>query len=278
MKKFMIIVPLTPKRLLTPIREQLFEIFLKNMDRINYEHWEAVLIGDDENDKGKIKYKKIGAESKELKLVYAREYLSSLKVKPDYVLRLDDDDLINPSLFSKLANQDLDCYADKYHVFYDVLSGRLSWQHRIWLANTVVHRYEYAMTEIGESGMTLLQSDHSKAWSEFYSSKKIVYAPKDHPVYVRVLSPVTVTSQTHNLSTPVHDQYAQLTQRLAHYDTMSQDENERYQSYLKGFGQWKNKSISDFKEALMDLKPLNRINIPDDSSNFVSTIFKKLLR
>src|SRR4051812_13632626 len=106
MKKFLIIVPLTPARLLTPIRKKLFEVFLQNLQRVEYDDWQAILIGEQEGNTGKIKYKKIGAESKELKLVFARELMRDLKIKPDYVLRLDDDDLINPTIFKQLSNFD----------------------------------------------------------------------------------------------------------------------------------------------------------------------------
>ena len=267
MKKIVIIVPLTPKRLLTPVRLELFEVFLKNLGRVNYSNWEAILIGEEEKVEGPLIFKKIGAESKELKLIYAREYLKSVRPKPDYVLRLDDDDLLNPNLFQLIGNLNFDCYADKEHLFYDLLSGRISFQKRPWLPNTVVHRYECALEEIGENGLTLLQCDHSKIWHKYYNKKKIIYANKRHPVYLRVLSPTTITSQLfdnnsgsrkfRNVRTDVKNLGA---------DSNSA-ELTTFQNYLQGFGVWVNTNIKDFSQGLIDLEKSNTYKLPDEKIN-----------
>ncbi len=74
-KRFLFIVPLTPKRLLTPLRNLLFEQFLNAMRNQSYSNWEAILIGEENKDDGNIKYVSLLAESKEIKLIFAKEYI-----------------------------------------------------------------------------------------------------------------------------------------------------------------------------------------------------------
>lgn len=264
MPRFIIIVPLTPKKLLNPIRLKLFNIFFENLKRIDYENWEAILIGEEEKLDGKIRFKKIGAESKEIKLIYAREYLKSITPKPDYVLRLDDDDLINPYIFEIIKNSKFDCYADKHHLFYDLLSGRTSFQPRPWLANTVVHKYECAMEEIGEDGMTLLQCDHSKVWIDYYRERRIIYANLRHPVYMRVLSPVSITSLL--FQSEIQNGLNELNLDLTN------DELMKFKKYLKGFGVWKNRNIANFEFGFKELMPLIMYRQPDDKVGFIQRL------
>lgn len=153
-KRFLFITPLTPKRLLTPLRILLFEQFLSALHNQTYKNWEALLIGKEDKLDGNIKYVSLKAESKEIKLIFAKEYILNLKDKPDYIIRIDDDDLINPFILDRVSKSDFDCFADSYHSFYDLTSGMISLQKRDWFANTVIHKYQHAMKEIEEAKMT----------------------------------------------------------------------------------------------------------------------------
>lgn len=227
-KRFLFITPLTPKHLLTPLRELLFNQFLFALNNQSYPNWEAILIGDEEKTEGKIKYLKVQALSKEIKLIFAKEYILNLKEKPDYIIRIDDDDIINPFVLEKISGLEFDCYADNYHAFYDIVSGKISQQNRPWLANTVIHKYEHAMIEYGVDKTPLFLCDHSKSWHDYYKDKKVIFSSKKHPIYLRVLSPTSITAETNELKS--------------------------YNLYLKGFGKWKRISLNPFARLVSDIE------------------------
>jgi hypothetical protein len=206
-KRFLFIVPLTPKRLLTPLRNLLFEQFLNAMRNQSYSNWEAILIGEENKDDVNIKYVSLLAESKEIKLIFAKEYILNLNIKPDYIIRIDDDDIINPFVLERIADLDFDCYVDAHHAFYDLTTGMISLQKRDWFANTIVHKYEHAMKEMEEDQIPLIQCDHSKAWVNYYKNKKILFANKKFPIYLRILSPTTVTSGIHGNNKSTLEKY-----------------------------------------------------------------------
>src|SRR5688572_29071712 len=120
MKSFLFITPLTPACFLTPLRKELFSLFLDSLKKQTYDNWEALLFGEEERIEGKIKFIKTEAVSKSDKFLVAIDYLRSLNNKPDYVIRIDDDDLISPNVLKHVSQFDFDCYADKYHAFYDL--------------------------------------------------------------------------------------------------------------------------------------------------------------
>lgn len=254
MKKFLFITPLTPSRLLTPLRRKLFVEFVRGLNNQTYSNWEALLIGEEEKQEGNVIYKKIKAESKEIKLIYAKEYLLNMEVKPDYIVRIDDDDVINPNLLERLHDQDFDCFADKYHTFYDVTTGKICQREKGWLANTVVHKFEHALAEIGEDKLPLMNCDHGKEWLPYYTGKKLVFAPIKEPVYLRVLSPTTVTSGIHNSSTEnVHEKYEEFKSKVVNLKLSKDIDFEKYNYYLKGFGAWKYKRLHDFDNSIEKL-------------------------
>lgn len=247
MKKFLFITPLTPTKLLTPLRKMLFQEFIRALNNQKYSNWQALLIGEEEKQEGNIVYAKIKAESKEIKLIFAKEYILNMDVKPDYIVRIDDDDVINPNLLEQLSKQDFDCYADKYHTFYDVVSGKICQSEKGWLANTVIHKLQHALTEIGEDKLALFTCDHSKEWLRYYKDRNLVFAPKNHPVYLRVLSPTTVTSGIHDIkNNSIYDRYEEFKSKVIKLKNRSDINFSSYSNYLKGFGRWKYKNIDDF--------------------------------
>ncbi len=249
-KSFLFITPLTPKRLLTPLRQMLFNEFINSLKAQSYANWKAILIGEEENIDGNIQYISCKAESKETKLIFAKEYILNLKIKPDYIIRIDDDDVINPEILNQTGKLDFDCYADLYHSFFDLVSGKISQQKRTWLANTVIHKYSHALAEVGEDKLPLMQADHSKDWIKYYSDKNLVYARKKEPVYLRVLSPTTVTSGTSS----INSDYKNLSEVYDHFKSKAIEINSisdinftDYNKYLNTFGKWKFVSINNFK-------------------------------
>ena len=255
MKKIIFITTLTPQQNVSPLRTSLFEIYLKALQSQSYPHWNALLIGEFDKDSGNIKYIKTDAVSKSDKLLEVYKYLLNLPTKPDYLIRLDDDDIISPFALEQAANDEFDCFADEFHSFYDITSATISQQKRAWLPNTIIHKYQHAITPFGAEGLPLFAQDHSKTWHNFYADKKIVYSEKLHPLYLRVISPTTITSRLNN-------------------NAHSKDTNfniKLYNEYLKTFGKWKKSSGDDvFRLYCNDL-----IRIWEEHSNTKITSKRK---
>ncbi len=230
MKKFIFITTLTPEQFLTPLRKSLFELYLQALQKQSYTNWEAILIGEFAKKDQNITYLRSEAVTKSDKLKVAFEYLSQLEIKPDYIIRLDDDDLISPDLLTRISTLDFDCYSDQYHSYYDITTASTSQQLRHWLPNTIIHKFEHGMAPYGESQLSLFMHDHSQAWHVYYADKKIVWAPKKHPVYLRIISPTTITSK---MDPGKAVNYADF-------------DKEEYSRYLKTFGNWKRFSCVDF--------------------------------
>jgi len=247
MKKFLFITPLTPSRFLTPLRKELFLLFLNALKNQTYDNWEALLFGEEEKIDGKIKFIKTNALSKADKFLVAIEYLKSITRKPDYIIRIDDDDLISPNILHYVSQFNFDCYADKYHAFYDITSGKTSLSKREWLANTVIHKFDHVLVQVRKANevldkndnFSLLGLDHDVYWGNYYRNKKILWSDKDHPIYLRVLSPSSITSNIHE--SPM----------LSNWNG---DLQMKFNKYTNGYGPWVYKRLSDFSTYYSDLK------------------------
>ena len=237
MKKFLFITTLTPQQFLTPLRASLFDLYLEALKGQSYSNWEAIIIGEVDKKESNFTYIKSDAVSKADKLKVAYEYLIKLEVKPDYIIRLDDDDIISPDVLSKAALLDFDCYSDEYHSYYDITSGNISQQTRHWLPNTIIHKYEHGIAPYGEDKVPLFMHDHSQAWHKYYADKKVVFASKKNPIYLRVISPTTITSKMD----------PNKANKIESFD------KDAYNTYLKTFGKWRYFDCNDFKIYQNDL-------------------------
>jgi hypothetical protein len=230
MKSFLFITTLTPKQFLTPLRTELFSVYLNALKAQKYKNWNALLIGDEDKLEENIIYLKSDAISKTEKLEAAYKYLLELNIKPDYIIRIDDDDLISPYILESVSKIEFDCYSDLYHSFYDLTTGKTSQLKRDWLPNTVIHKYEHAMVLYGDNNLPLFMHDHSKSWHVFYKGKKLLFAPKKDAVYLRIISPTTITSR--------------MDQANSHsYESLDM---EQYANYVKSFGVWTGFSCENF--------------------------------
>ncbi len=230
--KFLFITPLTPSSMMNEVRYKLHQAYLNALDSQLYSNWEVLLVGEEEKTEGKKTYLKCSGITKGDKIQLAYTYINSLPDKPEYLIRLDDDDIISPMILEKVRDIKFDCYADKYHSFYDLNSGLISQQKRDWLPNTVIHKMEHALQIYGEENKPLFTLDHSKYWHEYYRKKKVKWARKSHPVYLRILSETSITANRPG----------------------SNESSENYKKYLSGFGRWKKKELKDF--SLLQLPQL----------------------
>lgn len=185
----------------------------------SYRVW---LLGDTEDIFDDFEIIKVEGISKEDKLWEVGKILEASYNPPSkFLVRLDDDDMINPEVFDAFAKEDFDCCTDRYHTFYDLSSAKVSKQKRDWFPNTIIHRYNHAMqivpaqggSELAGENNFLFACDHSQSWHFYYADKKRKYTMKENPLYLRVLNPESITAKKTS-----HDEYV---------------------GYLSGFGDWK---------------------------------------
>lgn len=258
---YLIITPLTPSAMLSPLRKELFELYLEALKKQEYPHWSALLIGEEDKTDGNIRYVKAPASgvTKFHKLVFAADYIRALPEKPNYVIRLDDDDLISANLLQSLSGFEFDCFADKKHTFYDILSGQIAQQDRNWLANTVVHKTEHALSFFGSEQYPLLASDHSTTWLQYYKDKVIKYTSPEKPVYLRILSPTSITAGGAK-------------------EGVNHSGSEAYQKYLGQFGKWKHrKELKGLDIYFNDLKKIRKKYF-ENISRTKKSLFQRLFR
>lgn len=218
---YLFLIPLMPSEKLDAQRSALRELCFSQLRKLgsSYRVW---LLGEMEEEISDFEIIKVRGVSKEDKLWEAGKILEAgYTPLAKYVVRLDDDDLINPEIFDAFATEYFDCCTDRYHTFYDLSSGNVSAQKRDWFPNTVIHRYKHAMQKVpvqggselaGESNF-LFACDHSQTWHDYYADKTVRYTSKYDPLYIRVLSPGSITAQ--------------------------QTSYNEYAGYLTGFGSWK---------------------------------------
>jgi hypothetical protein len=222
---------------MSPVRKKLFGIYRQSILFQSYPNWKVLMIGDKDLSDGKFTEIKSLKEDKIAKLECAVKYIENLLQKPDYVIRLDDDDMISPIALETASKIDFDCYADSKHHFYDLVYSDYSNQKRPWLANTVIHKTEHIFAKIDKSEMPLLVHDHNLVWHNYYADKKLVFAPKNEPVYLRTLSPITTT-------------------RGLEHNSHEKTNWEEYNQYLNSFGIWKKNiptCFNSYEASLIEL-------------------------
>lgn len=205
MKDFVFIIPLTPKSLLNPVRQTLFDMMIVALKGQTSDNWQALLIGEDEKEDGNLlyitdksldlNYVKIfrndtGHTDKHHKIEIALQHIAHAEKKPKYLIRLDDDDLISPTIIDRIEKMGIsyDCYADKYQALYNVMNGKIALPNLSWMANSIFHKYEHAITYFDAFNLKLINCSHSESFHIYYADKKVFYSPKFYPLYLRILS------------------------------------------------------------------------------------------
>ncbi|HET6989947.1 MAG TPA: hypothetical protein VFJ43_01430 [Bacteroidia bacterium] len=231
MNKFLFITHITPTTKRSEFRQALIDVYFAALRNQTYPDWKAIVFGEEEKVEDKFHYFTLADESREkkfeaIKNLLQRAEVESLLDEADYIIKLDDDDLISPVLLEHLKNFKGDLYYDRFHTFFDSSSGVITQQERQWVASTCVHKKELILSDWNGTGASpvgnLLYTDHSKAWHLFYGSKNKTAAPKESPVYLRILSPTSITSGA--LNGPPQ--------------SIKDVTFDKYYEYLSGFGNW----------------------------------------
>ncbi|MDQ3110640.1 MAG: hypothetical protein M3R17_12170 [Bacteroidota bacterium] len=243
MNKFLFITHITPRAKRSEFRQALIDLYFQALEKQTYSDWKVIVFGEEERTEGKFNYFRLADGTREERFNATKELLATAKVQSlfseaDYIIKLDDDDIIAPDLLERLKNFDGDLYYDLFHTFVDSSSGIITQQKRSWIASTCVHKTKHILSPWNDPGASpvgnLLYSDHSKAWHQYYSDKKSVAADKSKPVYLRVLSPTSITSGA--IAGPPQ--------------TISDVSMENYYIYLRGFGNWKQADVKTFDSYL----------------------------
>ncbi len=229
MKSFVFIIPRTPVKFQSEIRNKLFKICVRSLMMQLHNDWEAIVVDEFDCSYDNINHVKSDAVKKHKKIDFALKLVLQESVKPRYLIRLDDDDIISPIAIQRYCSGEYDCYTDKYHFFYELISGKRAFQKRTWIPNTAIHKYDHAMKIIPGEESPLINTDHSKYWLDYYRKYQISFLPRKHPLYMRVLSPFSITSGGVGLS------------------KKSLSDNLEYQKYLKGFGRFRNYNIREYE-------------------------------
>ncbi|MFW5983005.1 MAG: hypothetical protein ACOCQ4_00775 [bacterium] len=251
---YIFIIPRTPFSQRNSFREKLWSTCLKSLYNQTYQHWKALLIGHNiEIPNNNDQFTNIQFEgTKEEKLQKATEYIIQNNIPGEYIIRLDDDDIINPTILEKASKLIFDLYVDKHQWFWHYESGKISQRVWNWLPNTCIHKRDHALTEWGnfangnfkrfKKQALLIENDHSQL-HPYYKDKKIVFTEKTHPVYLRTITSSSITAQN------------------------AQD----HEVYLKRFGLWHRNNLKDFqflnKVALNNPETLPEYTLKEKLSN-----------
>jgi len=244
-KKFLFITHLTPKAKRSALRESLLKLMDESLKAQTYTEWKALRIGEEERTEDRIQT--VDATSVEsLRAVYLRPDVKALIDWADYIVKLDDDDIILPHTLEIASKLEFDLYADCFHTFHDITTGRTTQQKRPWIAATCIHKKEHAITLNRGEGVadnfinSLFYGEHGRDWIAYYANRNIRFAHPTAPVYVRVLSPSSKSSGA--IAFPAHS--------LADIDLQA------YATYVQGFGSWNHYPIRNFAPYLPKLQKI----------------------
>ena len=262
MKDFVFIIALTPKEFLTETKTKLFELTIESLKSQVSDNWQALLIGDEDFETGNLIYLKSEAKKKGDKILFALSYIEKQNKKPKYLIRFDDDDLISSTVVNAIEKLNFDCYADKYHTYYNLINGKISFLKANFMANSVFHKYEHAIKivdhpkEENDINKPLIACDHALEFIRYYKDKNIIYSPRKQPLYLRILSPASVTMG-------ILDEKSR-----AKFDI--DDFNQK----SKEFGFWQKFWLSDYKKYFQKLNKITNdiygIQIDGDFSYFTN--------
>lgn len=230
MRHFIFLIPKTPTRLQDKTRKDLWELCVKALLSQTCQNWKALVIGENAcNGINDGRFLHIDFEGKkEAKLQKATDFIIENNISGDYVLRLDDDDIINPNILERLPSNDFDLFVDQNQWFWHYETGKVSTRIWPWFPNTCIHKREHALNVWGNYAegdfpkfkpkALLIENDHSKI-HPYYFDKKVVFSKKRAPIYLRTITSSSITA--------LNSQNGQ-------------------QAYLKTFGNWKNNTLNDF--------------------------------
>lgn len=219
MKSFLFITCLTPESMMSELRKDFHQAYLDALMGQSHTDWTAFLLGEKEGLEGNIRYIKCVGTSKEDKLVEATRLLNSMPVKPEFIVRLDDDDLIGEYTLQAVETHKntYDVFTDRYQYMFDSYTGKTLSKIYPWWPSTIVMRYADAMTlQPGFENRPLFACPHDLVFHQYFKGRKVFYFERMQPCYARIFSPVSQSFRLYN----------------------GQLNIEKYRSYVDEYGFW----------------------------------------
>ena len=161
---FVFIIARSPVKMRNYLRDELWKISLNSLMRQTSKNWKAIIVGDTNDDRLKTEFfisLNFDEYTKKEKIQIALDYLNTnYLVKPQYLIRFDDDDIFSDSILTYIEHLPVkyDCYFDKYHTYIDAVYLKLSHKKNLWIPNTAIHKYDHAITYCGKSNLQLLKN------------------------------------------------------------------------------------------------------------------------
>lgn len=220
MKKFLFVTCLTPQSLLTDLRKDLHKEYLKALSAQTNTNWVVYLLGEKEECIDSFNYIKCIGKTKEDKLIEAFHLIKQLEQKPEFIIRLDDDDLISEDALSKVEalQNKYDVFTDEYQAMFDTYYGKSLEKKFPWWPSTLIMKYNDAMSIQPEfSNKPLFACSHDLAFHKYFKKHKVFYSEKQYPFYRRIFSPTSLSFKTFDGKTDIV----------------------KYNQYLKTYGFWK---------------------------------------
>jgi len=201
MNKFLFIVPLTPRDILTEERAILQNLCFSTLLKQTYKYWKVLIVGDYIPDimKNTSCYYWLDDEgTKEEKIPLAVDYIIANSLDYDYLIRLDDDDIFNPYILNKLKYSDFDIYVDKQQFFWNSKTKQIASRTWYWFPNTTIQKKKYALStwnniyEQKDSPSHVIDTAHGFIHM-FYKDKYALFSKSKSPIYLRSISETSVT-------------------------------------------------------------------------------------
>lgn len=248
MPEVLFLTHLTPIKKRTKLRQSLIELWWYAIHQQTYQNFKLLIVSEDkietlfQNKIQNILWLQIKDKNNirsELEKLYESKEVIDFIMKSEYTIKLDDDDIISPTIVQNTIHKNFDICYDEWHTFYDICSGRITQQKRPWIASTCIHKTSCVFSKHTDNEKeniytnSIMYTDHSQVWHRFYSNKNKWITSPQHPVYMRVLSP---TSKTAASPKPIR--------KFEDIDFKA------YHTYLKTFGYWKPAPTHDFDDYL----------------------------
>ena len=118
---YLFIIPRTPIKYRNSLRDELWELTKKSLLTQTSNNWQAIIIGDTKNEDLNVEHFitiNYDDYTKVDKIQKALDYIkNSFIIKPEYIIRLDDDDIISRTVLTEIDKlpAKFDCYFDSYH-------------------------------------------------------------------------------------------------------------------------------------------------------------------
>ena len=105
---FVFIIARTPVKMRNSLRDELWKISLNSLMRQTSKNWKAIIVGDTNDDRLKTEFfisLNFDEYTKKEKIQIALDYLNTnYLVKPQYLIRFDDDDIFSDSILTYIEH------------------------------------------------------------------------------------------------------------------------------------------------------------------------------